>query len=143
VDALVTSQTLLEAVLVALVRLVIWFLGVLVVFGAGRLLGGTGSYTATLRGMAFAQGIYLLLLLSVVPGISSLVRLITSILVFVATWMAGLEAHDLHGWRGILLPVVRLLVVAIGVAVLGYLVVGTGFTVESLLRETGLLAPGP
>ena len=133
----------MEAALITLVRLVVWFLGVLVVFAAGRLLGGTGSYTATLRGVGFAQGIYLLLLLTVIPGISSLIRLITSILVFVATWMAGLEAHDLHGWRGILLPVARLLVVAIGVAVLGYLVVGAEFTVESLLRETGLLAPGP
>jgi uncharacterized membrane protein YvlD (DUF360 family) len=143
IEALVTSQTLMEAALVALVRLVVWFLGVLVVFAAARLLGGTGSYTATLRGMGFAQGMYLLELLAFIPAISFLVRLITSILVFVATWMAGLEAHDLHGWRGILLPMARLLVVAIGVAVLGYLVVGAGFTIESLLREVGLLAPGP
>jgi hypothetical protein len=143
VDGLVTSQSLVEGVLVALARLVIWFLGVLVVFGAARLLGGSGSYTATLRGLGFAQGFYLLLLLAFVPAISSLVHLITSILVFVATWMAGLEAHDLHGWRALLLPVARLLVVTIGIAVLGYLAMGAGFTIESLLRELGLLAPGP
>jgi hypothetical protein len=122
---------------------VIWFLGVLVVFGAGRLLGGTGSYTATLRGMGFAQGLYVLVLLAFIPDISLLVRLITSILVFVATWMAGLEAHDLRGWRGLLLPVARLLIVAAGVAVLGYLAIGAGFTIQSLLRLFGLLAPGP
>ena len=143
VEALVTSQTITEAILVAFVRLFVWFLGVLVVFGAGRLLGGTGSYTATLRGLGFAQGLYLLLPLAFIPAISFLVRLITSILVFVATWMAGLEAHDLHGWRGLLLPLARLLVLAIGVAVLGYLVMGAGFTIQSLLREVGLLAPGP
>ena len=142
-EALLTSQTLVEAVLVSLVRLFVWFLGVLVVFGAGRLLGGTGSYTATLRGMGFAQVVFLLELLAFIPAISFLVRLITSILVFVATWMAGLEAHDLHGWRGLLLPVVRLLVVAVGVAVLGYLVMGAGFTIEALLRDVGLLAPAP
>ncbi len=68
VEALVTSQTPMEAALVLAFRLVGWFLGVLVVFGAARLLGGTGSFTATLRGVGFAQVVYLLELLAVLPG---------------------------------------------------------------------------
>jgi hypothetical protein len=142
-EALVTSQSLTEAALVLAFRLVIWFLGVIAVFGAARLLGGTGSFTATLRGVGFAQILYVLDLLAMFPAISSLVRLITSLLVFVATWMAGLEAHDLHGWRGLLLPVARLVVAVVSIVVLGYLVAGAGFIVESLLREIGFLAPGP
>jgi hypothetical protein len=142
VEALVTSQDPVEAALSLAVRLAVWFLGVAVVMGSGRLLGGTGSYTATLRGLGFAQAAYLLELLALVPAISFVVRPITLILVFVATWLAGLEAHQLRGWRGLLLPVVQLLVVIISVVILGYLVAGAEFAVESLLGEGGLLAPG-
>jgi hypothetical protein len=141
--ALTNSHSPLEVVFELIVRLLGWLLGVLVVFGAARFLGGTGSFTATLRGMGFAQGVYLLELLAFVPVLSSLIRLVTTILVFVATWMAGLEAHELHGWRGLLLPVARLLLVVLSVAVFAYLIVGTEFTFESLLREAGMLAPGP
>jgi uncharacterized membrane protein YvlD (DUF360 family) len=141
--AALTGQTPLEVVIVWAVRLLGWLLGVLAVFGAGRLLGGRGSFTATLRGVGFAQAVYLLELLALIPALSSLVQLITSILVFVATWMAGLEAHELRGLRGLLLPVARLLVVVLSIVVLGNLIAGAGFSVEALLREAGLLAPGP
>jgi uncharacterized membrane protein YvlD (DUF360 family) len=138
-----SSQTPLEAVGVWAVRLLGWLLGVLVVFGAGRLLGGRGSFTATLRGVGFAQVVYLLELLALIPALSSLVQLITSILGFVATWMAGLEAQELRGWRGLLLPVAWLLVVVLSVVILGNLIAGAEFTIEALLREAGLLTPGP
>jgi uncharacterized membrane protein YvlD (DUF360 family) len=141
--ALITSQGLIDVLVGVGIRFLTWFLGVLVAFGAGRFLGGTGSFTATLRGMGFAQGVYLLELLAFVPALSTLSRVITTILAFVATWMAGLEAHELHGWRGLLLPVARLLLVVLSVAVLAYLLAGAGFTIESLLREMGLVAPGP
>jgi hypothetical protein len=142
-QALFASQNPLEVVFGLFVWFLGWFLAVLAVFGAGRLLGGRGSFTATLRGVGFAQAVYLLELLDLIPALSSLVQLITSILVFVATWMAGLEAHELRGWRGLLLPVARLLVVVLSVVVLGSLIAGAEFTVEALLREAGLLAPGP
>ena len=110
---------------------------------AGRLLGGTGSFTATLRGVGFAQAVYLLELLAFIPALSSLARLITSVLAFVATWIAGIEAHELRGWHGLLLPVARLVVVVLSVVTLGVLIAGAEFTVEALLRQVGLLAPGP
>jgi hypothetical protein len=142
-QALFGSQNPLEVVFGLFVRFLGWFLAVLVVFGAGRLLGGRGSFTATLRGVGFAQTMYLLELLALIPSLSSLVQLITSILVFVATWMAGLEAHQSRGWRSLLLPVAQLLVVVLSVVVLGSLIAGAEFTVEALLQEAGLLAPGP
>jgi uncharacterized membrane protein YvlD (DUF360 family) len=118
-------------------------LGTLVVFGAGRLLGGTGSFTATLRGVGFAHVVFLLELLGLIPPLSTLVRLITSLVFFVATWIAGVEAQELSGWRSLLLPVVQLLVVVLAILVLGNLVAGVEFTIESLLRETGLLTQSP
>jgi uncharacterized membrane protein YvlD (DUF360 family) len=142
-QALVTSQRPAEAALALAVRLLGWFLGVLAIFGAGRLLGGTGSFTATLRGVGFAQAVYLLSLIAFIPALSSLTQFITSILVFVATWVAGLEAHELRGWRGLLLPVAQALVVVLSVVVLGNLISGAEFTIEALLRDIGLLAPGP
>lgn len=119
-----------------------WFVGVLVVFGAGRLIGGTGSYTATLRGLGFAQSVYVLELLAFIPALSTLTRLITSILYFVATWFAGVEAHELKGWRGLLLPLAQVLIVIVSIAIVGNLASGAEFTIESLLREAGLITSG-
>jgi hypothetical protein len=104
-------------------------------------LGGSGSYTATLRGTGFAQVVYVLELLAIIPALSPLVRPITTVLVFVATWIASVEAHDLRGWRGALLPLVYSLVLTISLIVAAYLAAGTGFTIESFLQDLGFMAP--
>ena len=137
-----TAGTFDEAAVSTLSRLLSWFVGVLVMFAAGRLLGGSGSYTATLRGAGFAQVVYLLELLAFIPALSPLVRTITTILSFVAMWIAGVEAHELRGWRSILLPLVNVVVLTISLFVLANLVAGAEFTLESLLQEFGLLTPG-
>lgn len=142
-QSFVANQDPKEALIGTAVRLLGWLLAVLIVFGAGRLLGGRGSYTATLRAMGFAQAVLLLALLAFIPAVSSLARPSTAILGFVAHWMAGVEAQELRGWRGLLLPVARLVVVVLGIGVLGNLIVGAEFTIESLLSQVGLLAPGP
>jgi uncharacterized membrane protein YvlD (DUF360 family) len=137
-EASVASKGPAEAAIAWASRLLVWWLAVLVVFGAGRLLGGSGTFTATLRAMGFAQAVFVVELLAFVPALSPLARLISSILVFVASWMAGLEAHGLRGWRGLLLPVARVLVVVLSIAVLGYLAAGAEFTIEALLQAVGL-----
>jgi uncharacterized membrane protein YvlD (DUF360 family) len=139
--ALIAGQDLQGVIIELVIRLAGWFVGVAVVFAAGRLLGGTGSFTYTLRGMGFAMTVHLLDLLALVPALSTVVRFITSMLAFVATWIAAMEAHELRGWRVLLLPVMQLAVVVASIVVLSYLIAGTGFTVESLLREVGLLPP--
>jgi uncharacterized membrane protein YvlD (DUF360 family) len=123
-------------------RILGWLLGVLVVFGAGRLLGGKGSFTATLRGLGFAQITNSVALLGLIPGFSSVAQIIAGLLSFMATWFAGVEVHELRGWRSLLLPIAVLLVLVGSLVVLGLLVSGTAFTVESLLRDLGLLSPG-
>jgi len=125
------------------IRLVGWLLGALVVFAAGRLLGGRGTYTATLRALGFAQVVRLLEVFALIPPLSSLVQLTSSILSFMAHWIAGVEAQELRGWRGLLLPVAQLLVVTVSLIVLGNLIAGAGLTIQALLRQAGLLAPGP
>ena len=120
-----------------------WLLGVLIVFGGGRLLGGSGSFTATLRGMGFAQGAYVFVLLGLIPALEPLARLIVTVLSFMTTWFAGIEAHGLRGWRSILLPLAVLAVLVLSLVILGVLLAGTEFTIESLLREAGLLTPLP
>ncbi len=135
------GESLGEAAIVALLHFLGWFVGILAMFAAGRLLGGTGSYTATLRGAGFAQVVYLLELLAFFPAISPLVRTITTILSFVATWLASVEAQELRGWRGIFLPLAYTLVLATSLIIVANLLAGAGFTLETLLQELGLLAP--
>ncbi|MGD8596983.1 MAG: alkaline phosphatase family protein [Anaerolineae bacterium] len=143
VSGLVVGSEAVGMVVSAVGNLFGWVLGGLVLFGAGRLLGGTGSYTATLRGMGFAYIFYLLDVLALVPGLSVVVRIGVGLLTFVAIWMAGVEAQQLRGWRSILLPVVQLLVVGISVSVIALLLSGTGYTIEALLRQFGVMPAVP
>ena len=119
-------------------RYLLWLFMVLVIFGAGRLLGGKGSFTATFRGMGFAQGIYVLDLLAFIPPIAPLVRILVTVLTFIATWIAAVEAHELKGWRAILVPIGIIVVVLLGLFIVGTVAEGFVFTYESLLHEFGL-----
>lgn len=119
-------------------RYLLWFLLVLILFGAGRLLGGKGSYTSTLRTMGFAQGIYILDLLAFIPPISSLVRILVTILTFIATWLGVAEAHELKGWRAILIPIAAIAVIILGLLIISTVLEGFEFTIESLMVDFGL-----
>jgi uncharacterized membrane protein YvlD (DUF360 family) len=123
-------------------RVLGWLLGVLILFGAGRLLGGKGDFTATLRGLGFAQTTHWVALLGLVPGLSSVAQIIAGLLSFMATWFAGIEAHELRGWRSLVLPVAVVAVLVGSLVVLRLLVSGAEYTLESLLRDMGVPAPG-
>ena len=77
----------------------------LVLYFAGRLLSGKGSYTSVLRVLGFAQAVYLLDLFSFLlpSGISSIVRVLVSVLVFFAVWMGAATAHKLKDWRSLMI----------------------------------------
>lgn len=119
-------------------RYLIWIFMVLVLFGSGRLLGGKGSFTATFRSMGFAQGIFVLDLLAFIPPIAPLVRILVSALTFIATWLGVVEAHELRGWRAILVPVGMIVVVLLGLFIVGTVVEGFTFTYDALLKDFGL-----
>jgi len=106
-------------VLDLLARLVFWFISVLVVFGAGRLLGGKGDFTATLRAMGFAQSAFVIELLGFIPPLASIANFFAMTVAFFTIWIGASEAQGLRGWRTAILALAAYGVLAIGIAVLG------------------------
>jgi len=124
-----------------LFQIVFWFVTVLLIYMAGRILRGKGTYTSVLRAVGFAQGIYLLDVFSLIPAITPVVRFIISLLVFIAIWIGVSTAHDLKGWRTLILPVVYVLVAIVGFVIINSIFGGFGLTIESLAIDFGLLSP--
>lgn len=118
-----------------LVRLALWPLLVLVMFATGRLLGGSGSYVQTLRGMGFAQVGNLFQLLELIQPLAPIAQLPAFALTFIGTWIGIDEAHDLSGWRVWVIPLVALLVLIGGIAVTGVLISGAAYTIETLVTD--------
>jgi hypothetical protein len=116
----------------------LWLLSVLVVTIAGRLLGGTGDFATTLRGMGFARSVFVLGLLAFFPVIAPLAGFLVLVLAFFAAWMGASQAHELRGWRSLLLPVLAVVVLFVGSFVLEVLVAGLEFTLDALARNLGL-----
>jgi hypothetical protein len=98
--------------------IVAWFLMTLVVYMAGRVISRRGYYTRTMRALGFANITSVVVILTLVPGFSGIATVLLVVFTFMASWMAASEAHDLRGWRSLLLPVL-----AVAVAILAPLVV--------------------
>jgi hypothetical protein len=111
---------------------------ILLVFMAGRLLGRKGDYTTTFRGVAFAHAVYVLGLLAFIPALEPVVRIVISVVSFIGVWMGAAEAHDLRGWRGLVFPLLFLVVVVVSVVAVAALVSGAQFTLSTLAQELGL-----
>jgi hypothetical protein len=116
----------------------VWFITVLMMYLATRLLRGKTSYTAVLRVMGFAQGIYILDILSLIPGIGPMIRFVVSLLAFLATWIGVAIASELKGFRTIILPVVYLLVFVVGFVVIYSVSGGLSVTLDALQMDFGL-----
>lgn len=115
-------------------RMFVWFLSVLFVFGAARLLRGKADFTTTLRAGGFAHAAYAIEIFALLPPLTVLARIAAVILNFLAMWLAVSEAHKLRGWRTLALPFA-----AIGVAIASTVVVsilwrGIEFSLENLIR---------
>ena len=85
-------------------RLVAWPLIVLFLMLTARVLGGKASYTSTFRVTGFAYFGYWLALLSVIPVVGPLFRAIGFLLAFLGVWLGVAQAHELRGWRTLVLP---------------------------------------
>jgi hypothetical protein len=121
-----------------LLRYVLWFVAVLFLFMAARLLRGKKHYTTTLRVAGFSTGAHVLELLSFLPVIGPLARLIALLLTFFGIWIGTSTAHDLRGWRTVLLPIIYIIAFVIGVVFLFAVIQGTGFAIDNLLIDFGL-----
>jgi hypothetical protein len=122
-----------------LLRYALWFVSILVLFAAARLLRGKAEYTTTLRVAGFAQSAHILELLSFIPVIGPLARIMAVILSFLGVWIGTAAANELSGWRSILLPVVYLATLAISVVFLFAIIEGTAFTIDGLLYDLGVI----
>jgi hypothetical protein len=111
-------------------------IGVAVVFAAGWLLTRRGNFTRTFRAMGFASTVFLLSPLQLLPPLGSAFDLVVTVLFFVAVWMGAAIANRVSGWRALLLPVMAVLVIVVGSALMAMLLSGAAFTFESLFGLT-------
>ena len=121
-----------------LLRYGLWFVSVLILFMAARLLRGKKHYTTTLRVAGFAQSAHILELLGFLPVIGPLARIMALLLTIFGVWVGTAAAHELSGWRTVLLPVLYIITTVVGVAFLYAAIQGTAFAVDSLLVDFGL-----
>jgi hypothetical protein len=119
----------------------LWFVAAFILYGAGYALTRKGTFTKTFRAVAFAQSVYLIAIVAIIPPLASPVRLLMLVLGFVATWMAAATAHQTRGWRTLLLPVVAFLILIAGIVVFGILLAGLEFTLQGVLHSLGIQTP--
>jgi len=84
--------------------------------------------------------VYVLDLLAFTPVVSDIVRILVSVLAFFAAWIAAVAAHELKGWRSIILPLMMIGVLVLSIFILGTLAEGFAFTLESLGVDFGLIS---
>ena len=122
-----------------LIDLLFYFLSVAVVFSAAWTLPRRGTFTRTFRAMGFARVVGILALLEPLLPYQGVISLFMLVLGFLMTWLGVAVAHDVRGWRAFLLPVLALLVIAFGTVVAMLLLMGTGYTLNALLQDFGLI----
>lgn len=122
------------------VRLLALLVVVLLVFGAGRFLGGKASFTATLRGVGFAQATSLFALIALIPSLAPFARFFVLTLTFAATWIAGAEAQRLRGWRTFVLPFAAVGIAILAITAIATSISGTAFTLVEIARQLGVMA---
>ena len=120
------------------IRFGLWFVAVAIIHAAARVLRGKGTFTRTFRVLGFVQTIHLLGLLSVVPAVAPLVSVATTLLSFFATWLGVAQAHELRGWRTLVLPILYLAIGILGVLAALSLVGGADFAISTLAARFGL-----
>jgi uncharacterized membrane protein YvlD (DUF360 family) len=121
-----------------LIRLGTWLLAVGLLAGAARMLRGQGDFTSTLRVAGFAQSAHILELLGFLPVIGPLARLIAILLSIIGLWVGTVVAHELKGWRTILLPVVYILTTIITIVFILAAIEGFTLTIEAFMEAFGL-----
>jgi hypothetical protein len=126
---------------VILGALVTGLITVAIVFGAARLLKGKGDFSSTLRVMGFARTADILNLLVLLPVIGTIAPLAAILLTFLGTWIGAAQAHQLKGWRSLLLPLIAVVVFVGAAVILTVLGEGLQLTIDTFLQSVGM-SPG-
>lgn len=115
-----------------------WLIGVAAVFGAGYFLSKKGNYTRTFRALGFASAAFFILVLAAIPGLSSLAHVLAVVVFFVTAWLGAAIAHELRGWRGLILPIIAVLVAVVAVVIVRALQEGAAFAWDAILGNVGI-----
>jgi hypothetical protein len=102
------------------------------------LLRGKVDFTSTLRVAGFAQSAYLLELLGFLPVIAPLARFMAILLSIFGVWIGSVIAHDLKGWRTILLPMIYALTTIVAFVFVLAAIEGLSVTIDGLMQAFGL-----
>jgi hypothetical protein len=116
----------------------LWWLTVLVVHGAAHIVRGKGTFMNTFRVLGFAQMVSVLQLLRLIPGLESAAAFAASLLSIFVVWLSLSEAHQVRGWRTVLLPVAYLSLFVVGAVVAFTLISGLSVALDTLLSAFGL-----
>jgi uncharacterized membrane protein YvlD (DUF360 family) len=128
-----------ESPAVVPIQVAIWFLGVLALHAAGRLVADKGSYSSTLRGLGFANVITLVEMLRLMPALAPVAGPVGALLSFVAIWMGAAAAHNAQGWRSLILPILGIIFVVAAPLLVYSMLGGALFSLESLLTRLGFM----
>jgi uncharacterized membrane protein YvlD (DUF360 family) len=120
------------------IRYGLWLLTVLVMHGAAHLLRGKGTLMSSFRVLGFAQIVALLQLFRLIPGLDAATTLTTSLLSLFVVWLSLSVAHQVRGWRTVLMPVLYLTLFLVGTVVLISLFSGLSVALDTLLSAFGL-----
>jgi len=124
------------------VQFVGWLLVVLLAYVAGYLLHGRGSFTRTLRALAFAEVPVIIGFLGPLPAVGPLFALASVVVELLALWIALQEALRLRRLAAALIPIVGLVVVVVATLAVAFMLSGTALTLETMLLHLGLV-PSP
>jgi uncharacterized membrane protein YvlD (DUF360 family) len=138
---LVVGGATLSDVAVAPVRVLGVFLSALIMFGVGFAITDSGSYARTFRAVAFAQSPNIFLIFALYQPLAHVVVFIVIALTVTGVWIGSAVAHNVPGWRSVLLPLLYILIVTVGVTAVLIILGGTVVSLYGLLQVLGVL-PG-
>lgn len=121
------------------VRYLIWLVGLIALQLTARVLRGKATITTTLRVAGFAQTAHLLELLGPLPVIGPVARFLAMLLAFFGLWVGVATAHNLRGWRTLILPLVFTLIVVVATVFIIAALEGTAAILEDILTSLGLI----
>lgn len=139
--SLAIGQHLVPDIVRVPLRLVAYFLSVLVLFGAGYLLTRKGTFAKTIRAVGFAHSPTVLLILTLYEPLAHVVVFLVGLLIFLGIWMGAAEAHETSGWKTALLPILYALLYMVGTAAVTVILGGVAVTLLSVLQSLGIVAP--
>jgi hypothetical protein len=125
-------------VLMILAIIAFWFVYVLGIHVAGRVIADKGSYTRTLRALGFANVVTLVKMIGLVPALAPLAAPIGAWVSVIAVWMGAAAAHNAKGWRSIILPFLGVIFAILVPALVPIMLSGAVVSLKSVLTQLGL-----